>query len=183
MMGSSPVRVAVISVPTFFSNSCRATLESRVSRALAEQKNQQRLTRFDTAAMSLMHHGVDLTVIALWLGHESSETNQIYLHADMQLKGRALTHARRAASRRHATNLQIRCSSSWRLSNNADNPSEREQKSPNRCVRRIMTRHNRGVGITFYKEISGHLQHREIHGASLTQLRARRRVLWSIASC
>ncbi|CAD6563418.1 hypothetical protein LMG24235_08662 [Paraburkholderia sabiae] len=28
--------------------------------------------------MSLMHHGVDLTVIALWLGHESSETTQIY---------------------------------------------------------------------------------------------------------
>jgi integrase/recombinase XerD len=46
-----------------------------------------------TAAMSLMHHGVDLTVIALWLGHESSETTQIYLHADMQLKERALAHA------------------------------------------------------------------------------------------
>jgi integrase len=42
--------------------------------------------------MSLMHHGVDLTVIALWLGHESSETTQIYLHADMQLKERALAH-------------------------------------------------------------------------------------------
>ncbi|WP_232439422.1 tyrosine-type recombinase/integrase [Burkholderia ubonensis] len=45
------------------------------------------------AAMSLLHHGVDLTVIALWLGHESSETTQIYLHADMQLKERALAHA------------------------------------------------------------------------------------------
>jgi site-specific recombinase XerD len=44
-------------------------------------------------AISLMHHGVDLTVIALWLGHESSETTQIYLHADMQLKERALAHA------------------------------------------------------------------------------------------
>jgi hypothetical protein len=32
-------------------------------------------------------------VIALWLGHESSETTQIYLHADMQLKERALAHA------------------------------------------------------------------------------------------
>ena len=42
--------------------------------------------------MSLMHHGVDLTVIALWLGHESSETTQIYLHADMQLNERALAY-------------------------------------------------------------------------------------------
>jgi integrase/recombinase XerD len=29
-------------------------------------------------AMSLLQHGVDLSVIALWLGHESSETTQIY---------------------------------------------------------------------------------------------------------
>ena len=35
---------------------------------------------------------MDLTVIALWLGHESSETTQIYLHADMELKERALAH-------------------------------------------------------------------------------------------
>ena len=46
-----------------------------------------------TAAMSLLRHGIDLSVIALWLGHESSETTQIYLHADMQLKERALAHA------------------------------------------------------------------------------------------
>lgn len=45
------------------------------------------------AAMSLLRRGVDLSVIALWLGHESSETTQIYLHADMQLKERALAHA------------------------------------------------------------------------------------------
>jgi integrase/recombinase XerD len=45
------------------------------------------------AAMALLRHGVDLTVIALWLGHESTETTQIYLHADMQLKERALAHA------------------------------------------------------------------------------------------
>ena len=45
------------------------------------------------AAMSLLQRGVDMSVIALWLGHESSETTQIYLHADMQLKERALAHA------------------------------------------------------------------------------------------
>ena len=46
-----------------------------------------------SAAMSLLQHGVELSVIALWLGHESTETTQIYLHADMQLKERALAHA------------------------------------------------------------------------------------------
>jgi site-specific recombinase XerD len=44
------------------------------------------------AAMNLLIHGVDLSVIALWLGHESSETTQMYLHADMGLKERALAH-------------------------------------------------------------------------------------------
>jgi integrase/recombinase XerD len=43
-----------------------------------------------TAAMQLLHAGADITVIALWLGHESTETTQIYLHADLTLKERAL---------------------------------------------------------------------------------------------
>lgn len=43
-----------------------------------------------TAAMELLHAGVDVTVIALWLGHESPTTTRIYLHADMALKERAL---------------------------------------------------------------------------------------------
>ena len=45
------------------------------------------------AAMALLRRGVDLSVIALWLGHESTETTQMYLHADMRLKERALAHA------------------------------------------------------------------------------------------
>ncbi|MGK2952400.1 MAG: tyrosine-type recombinase/integrase [Thiobacillus sp.] len=43
-----------------------------------------------STAMELLHHGVDQSVIALWLGHESVETTQIYLHADMRLKEKAL---------------------------------------------------------------------------------------------
>jgi len=46
-----------------------------------------------TTAMTLLRRGVDQTVIALWLGHESTETTQLYLHADMGLKERALGHA------------------------------------------------------------------------------------------
>ena len=43
-----------------------------------------------TAAMRLLHAGTDTSVIALWLGHEQAETTQIYLHADLELKERAL---------------------------------------------------------------------------------------------
>jgi integrase/recombinase XerD len=43
-----------------------------------------------TAAMQLLQRGVDRSVIALWLGHESMETTQMYLHADLRLKEQAL---------------------------------------------------------------------------------------------
>ena len=43
-----------------------------------------------STAMELLQNGVDQTVIALWLGHESVETTQIYVHADLRLKEKAL---------------------------------------------------------------------------------------------
>jgi site-specific recombinase XerD len=43
-----------------------------------------------TAAMELLQSGVESTVIALWLGHESIKTTQIYLDADLALKEAAL---------------------------------------------------------------------------------------------
>jgi integrase len=43
--------------------------------------------------MEMLRRGVDRSVIALWLGHESIETTQIYLHADLGLKERALAHS------------------------------------------------------------------------------------------
>lgn len=46
-----------------------------------------------TTAMDFLHRGVDITVIALWLGHESIQTTQIYLHADMAMKEKALARA------------------------------------------------------------------------------------------
>lgn len=40
--------------------------------------------------MRLLHAGVDVSVIALWLGHESPRSTQPYLHADLALKEKAL---------------------------------------------------------------------------------------------
>jgi len=57
-----------------------------------------------TAAMRLLHAGVDTTVIALWLGHESVETTQMYLGANLALKERAL--AKTTPAKTKTTSLQ-----------------------------------------------------------------------------
>jgi len=44
-----------------------------------------------TCAMNLLRGGVDPSVIALWLGHESMQATQIYLHADLALKEKAIS--------------------------------------------------------------------------------------------
>lgn len=51
-----------------------------------------------STAMELLHHGVDQSVIALWLGHESVETTQMYMHADLRLKEKALARIAAPAS-------------------------------------------------------------------------------------
>jgi integrase/recombinase XerD len=51
-----------------------------------------------SAAMRLLHAGVDVTVIALWLGHENVNTTQIYLKADLELKQRALDRTKPTTS-------------------------------------------------------------------------------------
>ena len=43
-----------------------------------------------STAMALLQSGVDIAVIALWLGHESIETTNVYLHANLAMKERAL---------------------------------------------------------------------------------------------
>jgi len=57
--------------------------------SLANKRVTPRVLRHSTA-MDLLHHGVDQAVIALWLGHESVQTTQIYVHADMRLIEKAL---------------------------------------------------------------------------------------------
>lgn len=56
---------------------------------LKEKKTSPHVLRH-TAAMRLLAAGVEGTIIALWLGHESVATTQIYIHADLALKEQAL---------------------------------------------------------------------------------------------
>jgi integrase/recombinase XerD len=62
---------------------------TRTAPTLAEKKISPHVLRH-TAAMRLLAAGVDSTVIALWLGHESVTTTQIYVHADLAMKEQAL---------------------------------------------------------------------------------------------
>ncbi len=57
------------------------------------QKRVSPHTLRHSAAMELLHAGVDSTLLALWLGHESVETTQIYIHAHLALKEAALAKA------------------------------------------------------------------------------------------
>jgi site-specific recombinase XerD len=51
--------------------------------------------------MNLLQHGVDRSVIALWLGHESMETTQMYLHAHLELTEQALAKTQPFKGRLH----------------------------------------------------------------------------------
>lgn len=68
-------------------------LASRKAPTLASKRVTPHVLRH-TAAMQLLQSGVDRTVIALWLGHESVETTQMYIHADIELKERAMARTR-----------------------------------------------------------------------------------------
>ena len=70
---------------------------SRSCPSLAGKRVSPHVLRHSTA-MELLHHGVDQSVIALWLGHESVETTQVYMHADLRLKEKALARMTAQAS-------------------------------------------------------------------------------------
>jgi site-specific recombinase XerD len=57
--------------------------------SLIQKRISPHVLRHSTA-MNLLESGVDCSVIALWLGHETMETTQIYLHASLEIKERAL---------------------------------------------------------------------------------------------
>jgi site-specific recombinase XerD len=61
------------------------TAAQRKCPSLAKKRVTPHVLRH-TAAMELLQAGVDRALIAIWLGHESLDTTQIYLDADLQLK-------------------------------------------------------------------------------------------------
>lgn len=68
-----------------------------------KNKNVSPHTLRHTSAMQLLAAGVDRTVLALWLGHESIETTEVYVHADLAIKERAIarTAPQPATARRY----------------------------------------------------------------------------------
>jgi hypothetical protein len=68
----------------------------------------------------LAQNGVDRTVIALWLGHESVESTQMYVHADIELKERAMAKTQPRRHRSVAIDQATSCSPSWKGTDYAD---------------------------------------------------------------
>jgi integrase/recombinase XerD len=75
----------------------KGALNSCPSLANANKRVSPHVIRH-TTAMHLLQAGVDPTVIALWLGHESLETTHIYVEADLAMKERALRNLSPPAS-------------------------------------------------------------------------------------
>ena len=73
-----------------------------------------------TTAMQLLQAGVDITVIPLWLGHESPETTQIYVEVDLKTKEQALQKWRRQARASGGSSPAMPCSPSSTTSDNAE---------------------------------------------------------------
>jgi len=74
------------------------TVARRICPSLKRKRVTPHVLRH-TAAMELLQAGVDTTVIALWLGHESVETTNVYLAANLALKEKALARTTPHAGR------------------------------------------------------------------------------------
>ena len=116
------------------SKSCPSLMEKRVS---------PHVLRHSTA-MELLHHGVDQSVIALWLGHESVETTQVYIHADLRLKERCW---RESSHRTRVPGDTIRATSCLRSSNRFDYAELPRRNARDSPISPHPTRHNPARGI------------------------------------
>ena len=105
-----------------------------------------------TAAMRLLHAGVDTTVIALWLGHERVDTTQIYLHADLALKERRSHEPPHPTPAPDATSRPTRSSPS---SKRSDYPDPDRPDPPATQGHSRPGRDNPGVGIVLLIATSG----------------------------
>jgi integrase len=72
-----------------------AATAARANPSLATKRISPHVTRH-SCAMQLLRSGADTATIALWLGHESNRTTDIYLSTDLELKQRALARTRPA---------------------------------------------------------------------------------------
>ena len=106
--------------------------------ALLEKKVSPHVMRH-SAAMRLLNAGVDTSVIALWMGHENTATTQVYIHADLALKERAIA---RTAPRTPHPDATSRPTTSSRSLTDCDY-AERS-----RPPARLAARLRRMVGIT-----------------------------------
>lgn len=86
----------------------RDAVEHRIARYVAQAarscpslqaKHVTAHTLRHTCAMQLLLAGNDITVIALWLGHEQTQTTNVYLHADMAQKERAIARVQPPTSK------------------------------------------------------------------------------------
>lgn len=92
---ASPVFTAQASTTPISTDAIAARLRVHATRAATTcptltGKNVTPHTLRHTTAMRMLDAGIDLTTIALWLGHESTESTPPYLHADLGMKQRAL---------------------------------------------------------------------------------------------
>lgn len=105
-------RAGLSDAPLFATRSGKALSRDALERRLAKyvqmagdvcpmlmQKSVTMHVLRHSAAMRLLHAGIDTSVIALWLGHENIETTQVYLHADLAIKERALARTTPAETR------------------------------------------------------------------------------------
>ncbi len=88
--------------------------------------------------MRLLHAGIDTSVIALWLGHEQVETAQVYLHADLAIKERALAKTKPLDSKPGRYARPTRSSTSSNGSDYATHPrSDPHQPRASRIESRV----------------------------------------------
>jgi len=97
-----------------------------------------------TTAMRLLHAGVDTSVIALWLGHVSIDTTQIYLHADLELKEQALARTDHQTATPLDTSHPTPC---WPGSKRSDYGDRGNLKPLHHNGSRPQHRHNPKIGI------------------------------------
>jgi integrase/recombinase XerD len=91
------------------------TIAAKTCPALLEKQVSPHILRH-SAVMRLLSAGVDTSVIALWMGHEGTATTQVYIHADLALKQRAI--ARTPSTLPPAATSQP--TTSWRSSTACD---------------------------------------------------------------